>query len=118
VIERYSAVPKAITKPRYTKPVPQPPTPAKLIVSPPTITTTHLNNDNKRTYIAGRDYGEVIIPTPSIVPRTILSPVERLRAAALTGRSVDGVRVNRSVAPDRYKPEFKPPEGYTKCTCV
>ncbi len=98
------------------------------------------------TYLAGRDYGEVIVPVPTIsgrsiqgpvpvptisggsiqgpvpVPiisgRSIQSPVERLRAAALVSRSADGNRVNRSVAPDRYKPEFNTPEGYTKCTCV
>jgi hypothetical protein len=70
------------------------------------------------TYLAGRDYGEVIVPVPTISGRSIQSPVERLRAAALVGRSADGNRVNRSIAPDRYKPEFNTPEGYTKCTCV
>jgi hypothetical protein len=129
VIEGYSSPPKVISKPLYAKPLytkPAPlPTPARLIVSPPVITTPHVHNSNERvsTYLAGRDYGEVIVPVPTISGptisgRSIQSPVERLRAAALVGRSVDGNRVNRSVAPDRYKPEFNTPEGYTKCTCV
>jgi hypothetical protein len=152
VIERYNSPPKAISKPLYAKPLytkPAPlPTPSKLLVSPPVITTPHVHNRNERvsTYLAGRDYGEVIVPVPTIsgrsiqgsvpvptisgrsiqgpvpVPtisgRSIQSPVERLRAAALVSRSADGNRVNRSIAPDRYKPEFNTPEGYTKCTCV